>query len=55
MAACADIVRRGEWLDPVPRSLAIAVFVAIAALIFGLVARFGDLPRLLGAVAPRDR
>lgn len=25
------------------------VFVALAALVFGLVARFGDLPRLLGA------
>jgi putative spermidine/putrescine transport system permease protein len=24
-------------------------FVALAGLIFGLVARFGDLPRLLGA------
>jgi putative spermidine/putrescine transport system permease protein len=30
------------------------VFVAFAALVFGLVARFGDLPRLLGAWAPKD-
>ena len=30
------------------------VFVAIAALIFGLVARFGDLPRLLGAWASKE-
>jgi putative spermidine/putrescine transport system permease protein len=25
------------------------LFVALAALVFGLVARFGDLPKLLGA------
>jgi putative spermidine/putrescine transport system permease protein len=30
------------------------VFVAFAALVFGLVARFGDLPRLLGAWATRE-
>ncbi|HEX9906497.1 MAG TPA: ABC transporter permease [Propylenella sp.] len=30
------------------------VFVAVAALIFGLIARFGDLPRLLGAWAARE-
>lgn len=30
------------------------VFVAVAALIFGLVARFGDLPRLLGAWASKE-
>jgi putative spermidine/putrescine transport system permease protein len=30
------------------------VFVLLAALIFGLIARFGDLPRLLGAWASRD-
>jgi putative spermidine/putrescine transport system permease protein len=30
------------------------LFVAIAAVIFGLVARFGDLPKLLGAMASRD-
>jgi len=30
------------------------LFVAIAALIFGLVARFGDLPKLLGAMSSRD-
>jgi putative spermidine/putrescine transport system permease protein len=33
-----------------PTMAAVAVFfVALAALVFGLVARFGDLPRLLGA------
>ena len=31
------------------------LFVVIAALIFGLVARFGDLPKLLGAMAADDR
>ncbi|MCV3738773.1 ABC transporter permease [Rhizobium sp. TRM96647] len=31
------------------------LFVAIAALIFGLVARFGDLPKLLGAMANTDK
>lgn len=31
------------------------VFVAVAATVFGLVARYGDLPRLLGALAPRER
>jgi len=31
------------------------VFVLVAALVFGLIARFGDLPRLLGALGPRDR
>lgn len=30
------------------------LFVAIAAAIFGLVARFGDLPKLLGAMSSRD-
>lgn len=30
------------------------LFVAIAATVFGLVARFGDLPRLLGAMSSRD-
>lgn len=30
------------------------LFMALAALVFGLVARFGDLPRLLGALAPRE-
>jgi putative spermidine/putrescine transport system permease protein len=35
---------------PVMASVTI-LFVAIAALIFGLVARFGDLPKLLGANA----
>lgn len=31
------------------------LFVTIAALIFGLVARFGDLPKLLGAMANTDK
>jgi putative spermidine/putrescine transport system permease protein len=31
------------------------LFVAVAALVFGLVARFGDLPKLLGAMADDDR
>ncbi|MFQ5958691.1 MAG: ABC transporter permease [Alphaproteobacteria bacterium] len=31
------------------------LFMALAALVFGLVARFGDLPKLLGALAPRER
>jgi putative spermidine/putrescine transport system permease protein len=30
------------------------VFVVLAALIFGIVARFGDLPRLLGAWATKE-
>lgn len=30
------------------------LFVTIAATIFGLVARFGDLPKLLGAMSSRD-
>ena len=31
------------------------LFVVVAALVFGLVARFGDLPKLLGAMADDDR
>ena len=31
------------------------VFVMLAALIFGLIGRFGDLPKLLGALNPDDR
>lgn len=30
------------------------LFVTIAAVVFGLVARFGDLPKLLGAMSTRD-
>jgi putative spermidine/putrescine transport system permease protein len=30
------------------------VFVLFAAVVFGLIARFGDLPKLLGAWAPKD-
>lgn len=38
-----------------PTMAAVAVvFVALAALLFGLVARFGDLPRLLGAMTERS-
>ncbi|HLB80146.1 MAG TPA: ABC transporter permease [Dongiaceae bacterium] len=39
-----------------PVMAAVAVgFVALAALVFGLIGRFGDLPRLLGAWAPEKR
>jgi putative spermidine/putrescine transport system permease protein len=31
------------------------LFVLLAMLIFGLLARFGDLPRLLGAWTPENR
>jgi len=31
------------------------LFVVLAAVVFGLIARFGDLPRLLGAWAPERR
>src|SRR3546814_3812329 len=31
------------------------LFVALAALIFGLIGRFGDLPKLLGAWTPEKR
>jgi putative spermidine/putrescine transport system permease protein len=30
-------------------------FVVLAALVFGLIGRFGDLPRLMGALAPESR
>jgi len=30
-------------------------FVIIATIVFGLIARFGDLPRLLGAMNSGDR
>ncbi|MFN7008629.1 MAG: ABC transporter permease [Allorhizobium sp.] len=39
---------------PVMASVTI-LFVAVAAVVFGLVARFGDLPKLLGAMAADDR
>jgi putative spermidine/putrescine transport system permease protein len=39
---------------PVMASVAV-LFVMIAALVFGLIARFGDLPKLLGAWASRER
>jgi putative spermidine/putrescine transport system permease protein len=39
-----------------PTMAAVAVFfVAIAALVFGLIARFGDLPRLMGAMPDAER
>ena len=38
---------------PVMASVAVA-FVLLAALIFGLIGRFGDLPKLLGAMNPED-
>ena len=37
---------------PVMAAVAV-IFAAVSILVFGLIARFGDLPRLLGA-APRD-
>ncbi|MDD3446945.1 MAG: ABC transporter permease [Zavarzinia sp.] len=38
-----------------PTMAAVTVlFVLVAALVFGLIARFGDLPRLLGAWSPKD-
>ena len=39
---------------PVMAAVAV-VFVAVALLVFGLVARFGNLPRLLGALQGQDR
>jgi len=38
---------------PVMAAVAV-VFVLIAALIFGLIGRFGDLPKLLGAINPEE-
>lgn len=39
-----------------PTMAAVAVlFVAVAALVFGLIARFGDLPQLLGAWRSEER
>ncbi|HEU0223203.1 MAG TPA: ABC transporter permease [Paracoccaceae bacterium] len=39
-----------------PTMAAVAVlFVALGALVFGLIARFGDLPRLLGALSQDGR
>ncbi len=39
---------------PVMASVSV-VFVLLAALIFSLIARFGDLPRLMGAMAPENK
>lgn len=39
---------------PVMAAVAV-VFVAVAMLVFGLIARFGDLPKLLGAWSGRER
>ncbi len=39
---------------PVMASVTI-FFVLLAALIFGLIGRFGDLPRLMGALTPESR
>jgi putative spermidine/putrescine transport system permease protein len=39
---------------PVMASVTV-VFVLLAALIFGLIGRFGDLPRLLGALNPEQK
>jgi putative spermidine/putrescine transport system permease protein len=39
-----------------PTMAAVSIFfVAVAAVVFGLIARFGDLPRLLGAWSAEDR
>ena len=38
---------------PVMAAVAV-VFVAVALLVFGLIARFGNLPRLLGALQGRE-
>src|SRR3546814_10493155 len=39
-----------------PTMAAVSVFfVAIAAAVFGLIAHYGDLPRLLGAWSAQDR
>ena len=39
---------------PVMASVAV-VFVILAALVFGLIGRFGDLPKLLGALNPEEK
>ena len=39
---------------PVMACVSVA-FVLLAALIFGLIGRFGDLPKLMGALAPESR
>ena len=39
---------------PVMASVTV-VFVLLAALIFGLIGRFGDLPKLFGAINPENR
>jgi putative spermidine/putrescine transport system permease protein len=39
---------------PVMASVAV-VFVLLAAIIFGLIGRFGDLPKLLGAMNPEQK
>ncbi len=39
---------------PVMASVAV-VFMVINAVVFGLIGRFGDLPKLLGAWAPKER
>jgi putative spermidine/putrescine transport system permease protein len=38
-----------------PTMAAVSVlFVAVTAAVFGLIARFGDLPRLMGALSSKD-
>jgi putative spermidine/putrescine transport system permease protein len=39
---------------PVMASVAV-VFVLLAVIIFGLIGRFGDLPKLLGAMNPEEK
>ncbi len=40
--------------SPVVASAAV-MFILLAVVVFGLIARFGDLPKLLGAWTPEDR
>jgi putative spermidine/putrescine transport system permease protein len=39
--------------SPVIASVAV-MFILLAIVVFGLIARFGDLPKLLGAWSPRE-
>jgi putative spermidine/putrescine transport system permease protein len=39
---------------PVEASVMV-VFVLLAVIIFGLIGRFGDLPKLLGAINPEEK
>jgi putative spermidine/putrescine transport system permease protein len=39
--------------SPVMASVAV-LFIAVSVLVFGLIGRFGDLPKLLGAWSAKD-